>query len=124
MVTFCPVPSIVSPPASVTSGKDPPSIIVPLTLKLMVSAPLPGMQSGFVAALLLAFWIALRSVQFPSTPVLSNSELTVRAAEYALGAGSEDSRHLCDRCRTDAVTRGHLRWSWREELNPQPPHYK
>jgi len=71
-VTVWPVPSIVRVLA--ISGRVLPRVIVPLTLKLIVSVPVPGAQSPpVVSDLALALLIASRRVQNLLPEVLAGS---------------------------------------------------
>src|SRR5208282_5676318 len=72
-VTVCPVPSIVR--VFTIAGRPlPTSVIVPLTLKLIVSVPVPAAQSPLVVSdLALALSIASRRVQNPLPEVVAGS---------------------------------------------------
>src|ERR1039457_5023515 len=64
----CPVPSIVSV-CTIAGRPLPTSVIVPLTLKLIVSVPVPAMQLlSLLVLLLLAFSMAPRRLHSPEVP--------------------------------------------------------
>jgi hypothetical protein len=88
IVTLCSVSSIVKLPGDVfaTAGRGLVSVIVPLTLKSIVSVPVPAAQSPpVVSDERLALLIALRRLHRPSPDVLSSlSVFTVIMLEVAL----------------------------------------
>src|SRR5438876_263356 len=88
MVMLCPLPSMVRP--SLMAGRVGLTTIVPLTLKVMVSVPLPAAQSVEPDwLLLLALVMASRSVQLPSLAGAPSARLvtTIRVLGAALALG-------------------------------------
>jgi hypothetical protein len=104
MVMVCPVPSIVKLPDEVfaTAGRVLPSVIVPLTLKLMVSVPVPTMQSPPVVSVpgLLALLIASRRVQNPLPEVLAGSVVLLTSIILTPACSSDRTRTT----QTGAIT--------------------
>src|ERR1700740_2297764 len=91
MVTLCPIPSMVKLPGEVfaTAGREPLSVIVPLTLKLIVSVPVPIAQSLPVVSTpgLLALLIASRRVQNPLPKTLAGSVVLFTIIAPGVGVG-------------------------------------
>ena len=88
-VMLCPVPSIVRLPGELfaIAGSVPcASVIVPQTLKRIVSLPVPAAQSPpDVSDLALALLIASRKVQNPLPEVLAGSVLLLTVITFGVG---------------------------------------